>query len=118
MSKSTATARTDADSGEFVSRAQFRMIVRGLETAWVRAVSGAEPGSAQIAISLDQLTLHGPLIAVRERLAAMVELVDDVAATPERWPDLQMQRVGDRSWRRTKPHPFVRRPAGAIDKTK
>ena len=105
MSDARNETWTDADQADLVTRAQFRLVVTGRETAWVRSVSGTEPDTAQVAISLDQLTLQGPLRAVRERVAALLELLDRVAAQPERWPDLKLTRVAETRWRRTKPHP-------------
>jgi hypothetical protein len=115
MSDARNQTWTDADQADLVTRAQFRLIVTGRETAWVRSVSGTEPDTAQVVISLDQLTLHGPLHAVRERVTALLELLGQVAAQPERWPDLKLTRVAETRWRRTKPHPFIRRPPPRSD---
>jgi len=106
-----STAWTDADQGDLLSRAQYTMTVVGRETVWVRAVFGTSPERARVVISLDQLTLRGPLPALRERLSTMLELLDDVAATPQHWPDIEMERVGERRWQRRTPHPYVRKPA-------
>jgi hypothetical protein len=110
MSDATNRSWTDADQADLVTRAQFQLVVTGRETAWVRSVSGTKAETAQVAISLDQLTLRGPLRAVRERVATLLELLDQVAAEPDRWPDLKLTRVAEARWRRTKPHPFTRRP--------
>jgi hypothetical protein len=110
MTDATSPKTTDAELADLVTRAQFRLVVTRREAAWVRSVSGATPDGAQVAISLDQLTLQGPLHAVRERVAALLELLDEVAATPQRWPDLQLTRVDETRWRRNKPHPFTRIP--------
>ena len=38
----------------------------------------------------------------------MLELLDEVAAHPERWKDVRMKQLGDRRWRREVPHPARR----------
>ncbi len=38
----------------------------------------------------------------------MLELLDEVAAHPERWKDVRMKQLGDRRWRREVPHIFRR----------
>ena len=100
-----------AAHADLVLRAQFVMTITGRETAWVRKVSGPDPSTAEVHLSLDQLTLRGSLGAVRERVAAMLDLLDDVASSPERWPDLVWTHDGETGRRsRVRPHPFVRRP--------
>jgi hypothetical protein len=106
----TSDYRDLAAHADLVARAQFRMLVVGRETAWVRTVTGSDPMTAQVSISLDQLTIVGPLGAVRERVAALLELLDEVGDHPERWSDIRLRKVGPNHWRRRAPHPFVRRP--------
>ena len=109
MTEMVQRSWNQADLGRMVSRATFKLVVAGREDAWVRSVVGSDPQNAQVEISLDQLILHGTLGAIRERLAAMVELLDEVAAHPERWKDLHLTRIGEQHWRRGVPHPFLRR---------
>ena len=87
---------------------QFRLPVR--RTGLVVRSINPRTTPPLIEISLSQLTLYGPLPAIRERLAAMVELLDRVVAEPERSGDLKMTRVGPGRWRRLRPHPFQNRP--------
>jgi hypothetical protein len=103
---------TEADLSQLVSRARFTLVVAGREYAWVRSLAGDDPEHAEVEISLDQLTIQGLLAAVRERVGALVELLDEVAAHPERWGDLRLTKVGERHWHRDVPHPFSRPAPG------
>jgi len=89
------------------------MTISGREIAWVRKVTGSDPGPAQVRLSLDQLTRRDPLGVVRKRAAALLDVGDDVASLPERWPTLGRTHDDDTGRRyRAHRHPFVRHPTG------
>jgi hypothetical protein len=92
----------------------FRKTVTGRETAFVRTLNGEKPWDTQVQICLDQLVLNGDYSAVRDRVAAVLALLDDIAAHPERWQDLCWQRDPETSGPRDPaPHPLVRHPQTA-----
>jgi hypothetical protein len=96
--------------GDLLSRAGYRQTVIGVELAWVRSVNG-DAANPNVMLSLDQLTLCGPHEALRERLMALVGLLDELVASPERWPEVAAwEKVGDKTWHRVTPNPFVRQP--------
>ena len=91
--------------------AMFRMTVTGQETAFVRKLTGDEPWDTHVQICLDQLMLQGEYSAVRGRLEAVLELLDDIAAHPDDWQDLCWQRSPTSSEHaEPSPHPFIRQP--------
>ena len=51
--------------------------------------------------------MFGDLDIVRERLAALLDVLDSARAHPERWPEIKMRKVNDRHWVRDQPNPFV-----------
>lgn len=51
--------------------------------------------------------MFGQLEVVRERLAALLGVVDTAIAQPGLWPRLGLRRVGQRHWTRDAPNPFV-----------
>jgi hypothetical protein len=98
------------EHGDLLSRAGYRQTVSGAELAWVRSVNG-DAANPAVVLSLDQLTLCGPYEALRERLMALVGLLDDLVASPQRWPEVSAwENVGPKSWHRVAPNPFVRQP--------
>ena len=76
----------------------------------MRSVNG-DAANPSVTLALDQLTLYGPYEALHERLLALVGLLDDLVANPERWPEVSAwEQVGPKSWHRVAPNPFVRQP--------
>jgi hypothetical protein len=98
------------ERGDLLSRAGYRQAVSGAELAWVRSVNG-EAANPSVTLSLDQLTPCGPYEALRERLMALVGLLEELVASPARWPEVSAwEKVGPKSWHRVAPNPFVRQP--------
>lgn len=69
----------------------FRMTLAGDETVFVRRLTGEQPWDTLVQVCLDQLVLSGEYSAVRSRVAAVLGLLDDIAAHPDRWEDLCWQ---------------------------
>ena len=89
-------------------RTQFRMTVYGDETAWVAGVNGTAPF---VQLALEHLLLVGTLSDLRDRLTALVGLLDDLEQQPERWWEVSAwEKVGPKHHRRVTPNPFIRRP--------
>src|ERR1700752_1505631 len=109
MESQSDEVRVLVDNNEF---GEFRMPVHGTETVAVRRIS---PHSVPllVEISIGQVTLYGPLPAIRERLDAMPELLDRVVAEPGRWGDVRLTKGAPGRWKRLRPHPFVNRPTKA-----
>lgn len=89
-------------------QSEFRTAIRGDELVWISDINGDELDSASVSVCVNNLTINGPLLQVRERLAAMVEVLDHAAASPEKWDRLlpRARRKGHRGkpdW----PHPFT-----------
>lgn len=93
-------------TNDLLRHVEFRLQIHGNEVAWVRSVSGS-PETPIIAVGLGPVTMFGYLDTVRERLAALLEVVDSAIAHPELWPQLVMTRADERHWTRDAPRPFV-----------
>ena len=101
MDPQSSEIRTYVDSNIY---GQFRLPIGGKETATVRSISaGTIP--LLVEISLSQVTLYGPMPAIRERLTAMIGLLDRVVAEPERWNDITPTEIGPHRWQLLTPHP-------------
>lgn len=107
MTVDNAKLWTAADEGDLLARAGFRLTVIGRGTAWVRAVHGSPDGHVTVDVSLDQLTLLGPLDNVRERVRTILSLLDEVEANPDKWEQLRPRRVSEKRWMNHQPRPFV-----------
>ncbi len=97
---------TPLETNDLLRHSEFTMQIYGNETAWIRAISDT-PGHPIVSAAIGNVTVFGPLQTVRERLAALVELLDAAETQPDLWPDVALTRVGDRHWHRVRPNPFV-----------
>jgi hypothetical protein len=98
------------DENQLLRHCSIRLSVHGHETAWVRDIHGPEPESALISLGLGNLTLTGPVPALRGRLVALLSVLEMAADQPDKWALFRMERTGERRWERRHPHPFVDRP--------
>ena len=105
MDPQSPDVRTLVDNNHY---GQFRLPIWGTETVAVRSINPTSRPTL-VEMSLSQVTVYGPLPAIRERLSTMIELLDRVAAEPEHWDDIKMTRVGPGRWKRLRPHPFIDR---------
>lgn len=104
------TPNEAVDERLMLRHCELRLAVHGTETAWVKSITGNDADTALVLLGLSNLTLYGPLPALRDRLQALVGLLDSAAAHPERWAEIPMRQVSERRWVRNHPHPFVNRP--------
>ena len=93
-------------TNDLLAHMETRMQLHGNEVAWVRSISGPA-GNPVLAVGLGTVTMFGRIDVVRERLAALVGVVDAAIAQPERWPQIGLRHVGEGHWTRDAPNPFV-----------
>lgn len=97
---------TPLDTNDLLRHSEFTLQIHGNKTAWIRSISDTS-GHTIVSAALGNVTVFGPLDTVRERLGALVGLLDAATAQPGLWPDIALTRVGERRWRRDRPNPFV-----------
>ena len=93
-------------TNDLLRHAEVRVQLHGNEVAWVRSVSGP-PEEPILTAGLGMVTLFGPIDVVRERLAALVNVIDTAIARPDLWPQIGLRQVHERRRTRDHPHPFV-----------
>ena len=93
-------------TNDLLRYSELRLQVHGHEVAWVQSISGP-PRHLIISVGLGNVTMFGPMEAVRERLAALLGVVDRAIAQPDLWPQIGMRRVSERRWTRDAPNPFI-----------
>ncbi len=97
-----------------LQHSELRLRLHGNEAAWVRSISGSVDDPI-ISVGLGTVTMFGQLEVVRERLAALVSVIDDAVAQPDRWPQIGLRRVDEHHWTRDSPNPFVDLGHGPAD---
>lgn len=101
-------------TNDLLRHSELRLQVHGNEVAWVRSIAGP-PEHAIIAVGLGTVTMFGQIEVVRERLAALLGIVDSAISQPKLWPTIEIRQVSEHYWARDAPNPFValgNRPAG------
>ena len=93
-------------TNDLLRHVEIQTQLHGNEVAWVRSISGA-PSVELVSIGLGTLILYGRTDVVRERLAALLAVLDSAIAQPELWPDLKLRESEPGHWTRDKPSPFV-----------
>jgi hypothetical protein len=99
-------------TNDLLRHSELRLHVHGNEVAWVQSISGPQR-HLTISVGLGNVTIFGQMGAVRERLAALLKVVDSAIAQPDLWPQIGMRRVSERHWTRDAPNPFVALGNGA-----
>jgi hypothetical protein len=93
-------------TNDLLRHVELRLQVHGNEVAWIRSISG--PAEHPIlAVGLGPVTMFGYLDVVRERLAALLGVIDRAVAQPGLWPQISPHKMNDRHWTRDNPNPFV-----------
>ena len=93
-------------TNDLLQHSELRLQIHGNEVAWVRSISGPAEHLV-LTIGLGNVTMFGQLEVVRERLAALLGVVESAIAQPELWPQIGMRQVSERHWTRDAPNPFV-----------
>ena len=92
-------------TNDLLRHSEYRVQVHGNEVAWVRSISNQS--SPIVTVGLGTITIFGRIDIVRERLSALLGVIDAAIAHPELWPQVSMRQVDERHWTRDAPNPFI-----------